>query len=631
MKMRILLSLLSLMVVCNTMAQTDVIVPQTISDTTSASPLFDPTGAWEYINSLNENEQLWDGDDNPLKQDLVRLLQHSKEPYDSIATRLSSGQFHLIEVVNEEILNRDSVAVRWLNDSTFVVDSTGWNMDLLMTEEVRISYPVDFSTLVLSDSLLDDNRMLDSALFVLDTTVSTIIDTVALESLDLSLYSYTEMGISPTLDDPVNRRSAQINPDSGFLVYTDTISYMRAEKGSLLFRVSGKGQLDSLESAVETLLAHHEIRDSICLTINDMYGKKTPFWVTSGRADTHRFWVKNFKNDSITLWIGNPESNEISILLEDDIDVNRMSVVELDHLPVAIHEPVLKLAEMEELKSDPEFWEYEASSAFSFNQTYLSNWAKGGDNSLAMILDMNGGATYNNTVAKTQWVNLARLKFGTMASGGNGLRKNNDIFEINSKYNKNKWGKVDLSASFYMLNQIAKGYNYPNDSVPVSKFLNPGSITVGLGIDYKPFKETSINLAPLSYKTTFVLDTAHIDQTNHGIDPDKRSNQKLGTQLFIMNKVSPFEDMTITNKIRLFSNYLDKPQNIDVGWEFLLTQKISWFFSIRFNLHLIYDDEVKFTVYDEAGSPVLLPDGSEKKVAMAQFKEFIGLSLLFKL
>jgi hypothetical protein len=68
-----------------------------------------------------------------------------------------------------------------------------------------------------------------------------------------------------------------------------------------------------------------------------------------------------------------------------------------------------------------------------------------------------------------------------------------------------------------------------------------------------------------------------------------------------------------------------------VDWELLLTQKISWYFSIRFNLHLIYDDDVKFTVYDDEGMPELLPDGSKKKVAMAQFKEFVGLSLLFKL
>ena len=35
-------------------------------------------------------------------------------------------------------------------------------------------------------------------------------------------------------------------------------------------------------------------------------------------------------------------------------------------------------------------------------------------------------------------------------------------------------------------------------------------------------------------------------------------------------------------------------------------------------------------VLDSDDQPILLPDGSEKKVAKTQFKEFVGLSLLFK-
>jgi len=323
----------------------------------------------------------------------------------------------------------------------------------------------------------------------------------------------------------------------------------------------------------------------------------------------------------------------VSLLLEDDIDVVRLTAEELHPLPLTLQEPERMLADMAEVKPDPIFWEYGFSSAFIFNQTYLSNWSKGGGNSLSTMLDINGNATYNNKNEKTTWVNSTRIKYGTVIADKKGLRKNNDIFEINSQINKNAWGKVDLSASFYMLNQIARGYKYPTEdsSVVVSKFLNPASLTVGLGIDYKPFKHTSINLAPLSYKNTFVLDTAQIDQTNHGIAADKRSRQKLGTQLLVTNTVSPMDDLTISNKLRLFSNYLNKPQNLDVDWEFLLDKKISWFFTIRLNLHLIYDDEVKFTVFDNDNQPVLMPDGSEKKVAKAQFKEFIGLSLLFKL
>jgi hypothetical protein len=62
----------------------------------------------------------------------------------------------------------------------------------------------------------------------------------------------------------------------------------------------------------------------------------------------------------------------------------------------------------------------------------------------------------------------------------------------------------------------------------------------------------------------------------------------------------------------------------------LLDRKINWFFTIRLNLHLIYDDDVRFTVMDAEGLPVLGPDGAEKQVPRAQFKEFVGLSLLFQ-
>ena len=98
----------------------------------------------------------------------------------------------------------------------------------------------------------------------------------------------------------------------------------------------------------------------------------------------------------------------------------------------------------------------------------------------------------------------------------------------------------------------------------------------------------------------------------------------------VSSKLAPFKDMEITNNLRLFSNYLDKPQNVDVDWELNVTQKINWFFTIRLNFHLIYDDNVRFPVYDENNQPILLPDGTEKKVADLQFKEFIGLSLQFK-
>jgi hypothetical protein len=620
---RLLFTLLFLTVACTIFAQTDTIDKQRLF----------PSEARNYLQEIGENPNFWRDPADSLRSDLMSLFKHSKEPYDSVALRLSAIDLDGIQVLHETVLVRDSTMIRWLNDSTFVIDSVGWNSDLMIKKDLNITYPVNFSPLVFSEAMLDENGKLDSTLFIPDTIVTLVIDTSALESLGVSMFQYVEGGIIPSLDQAEYRRSVRLSWDSLHVVYTDTISYLVGQEDSPFYRINGKTQLDSLQLAVETLLDYNTIRDSSKVIFTDLYGRETPMWLNSQSNEIHRFWVKNFKNDSITLWVGNRENNKISLLLEDDIDITRLTSEQLNHLPLQLIEPERKLKEIELIESDPEFWEYGLSSALVFSQTYYSNWSKGGGNSLSTLLDINGNATFHNTKAETKWMNTARLKYGNVITGDQGLRKNHDIFELSSQMNKKQWDKVDLSASFYMLNQIAKGYKYfPDDSaVVVSKFLNPASITVGLGIEFKPFKHTTFNLAPLSYKNTFVLDTALIDQTNHGIESNRRSRQELGTQILIINEITPMEDLTISNKIRLFSNYLNNPQNIDVDWEFLLDKKISWFFTIRLNLHLIYDDDIKFTIYDDNNQPVILPDGSEKKGSRAQFKEFIGVSLLFKL
>jgi hypothetical protein len=360
-----------------------------------------------------------------------------------------------------------------------------------------------------------------------------------------------------------------------------------------------------------------------------MHGHLTPLWLTQGKEGASRFWVKNFSNDSITIWVGNPAPKEISLLLEEDVNIYRLRKEEVADLEEFVELPDRSLASVTMLNPEPIYWDRSISSVFSMNQTYLSNWSKGGESSFSTMIDVLGEATYNNKEARTQWISTMRINFGTLSTKENGFRKNNDLFEINSKFNGNAWGKIGMSASFYMKNQLAKGYNYPNDSVVVSKFLNPATLTLGLGFEYKPFKNTTLNVAPLSYRNTFVLDTAHIDQTKQGIDKGKKSKQELGTQLVLISKMAPFKDLSVENRLRLFSSYLNNPQNVDVDWEVIMDQKINWFFTIRLNLHLVYDDDIRFPVLDSEGDPIILPDGSEYKVAKAQFKEFIGLSLQF--
>ena len=626
---RLFLFLLALWVSCHITAQetADSGSEALLPDTSLRSSSFNPGSARDYLDQALSNSELWRPDSDSLSKALQRLLDQSSEPYDSVINFLQTRDFSSIPIRKGEPEIVESIDVKWINDSTFVLDPQRWNSNLYLKKEVRYEYPkespVDSFVQVLSDSLSEGSMG--------EAIIVTVIDTAAIRELDIKLYSIAKGSLTPPLSEHSSGRVARLSGDSAQVHYFVPRNTWVADESSPFYILNNKQQLDSLQAAINTLLDFNSQRDSTLLLIDDMFGHQTPYWLTMGRDETFRFWVKNFNNDSLSLWVGNPGRKQISLLMEDDVNFNRMVKVDVDFPPSFLLEPERVLKEMLLLEPEPIYWDYEMTNLLGLSQTYLSNWSKGGESTLSTTIDMIGKATYNNMDAKTQWINVARWKFGTVWTKEKGNRVHNDLFEVDSKYNLNAWGKIGMSSSFYFKTQLAKGYHYPNDSVTVSKFLNPGTITVGIGAEYKPWEKTTINIAPLSYKTTFVFDTANIDQTRHGIAADKQAKRELGLQVVILNQVKPTKDLTMINKVRLFSNYLYKPQNIDVDWEMILEQRISWFFSVRLNLHLIYDDDVRFPVYDENGEIIKLPDGSTREAAKPQFREFLGLTLSFNI
>jgi hypothetical protein len=103
-----------------------------------------------------------------------------------------------------------------------------------------------------------------------------------------------------------------------------------------------------------------------------------------------------------------------------------------------------------------------------------------------------------------------------------------------------------------------------------------------------------------------------------------------GASLIISNEFKPFKEITITNRLQLFTNYIHNPQNIDFDWEMIVTSKINWFTDVRFNTHLIFDDDTKTTVFNKDGTAKLGSDGKPLKSARIQFKEILGFTFVFR-
>jgi hypothetical protein len=125
-----------------------------------------------------------------------------------------------------------------------------------------------------------------------------------------------------------------------------------------------------------------------------------------------------------------------------------------------------------------------------------------------------------------------------------------------------------------------------------------------------------------------MTDTA-LDVTLYGIPRGKKAMHEPGVSLMVTNEYKLTKSVTITNRLQLFTNYINNPQNIDVDWEMIATANLNWFTDIRFNTHLIYDDDAKTQVI-EKGVPVMNDDGTPKKNARVQFKEMLGLSVVFR-
>ncbi len=592
---------------------------------------FTPTSASEYIVNLLKRDSLWREAGDTIHLSLERLIDHYNEPFDSVGQRLHRFDYESVRPELKELARHDTLPLRWLNDSTFIVDTLALEKDPFIEKKTIVTNKIDTLGLWGLDTIPDVEMVIDSIKQARDTITEVFIDSLYLESKNIQMHKVVGQEVRPPFLPPDSRKEVFFMPDYERIVVSETYQEFVADEDSPFYVVPGTQMPDSLMMAIEELLEYTDRRDSIPLHIKDAMGDSRPFWLTTEPDDLERFWVKNQENDSITIWLGNPSKHELQLILEDDIHVERMGKLAADDIPITTVEPERSLVGLRPLEEIPGTWRYGLSSAFTLNQNYLSNWARGGQSALSSLLDLRGSAEYRNVESEIKWTNSARLRYGSVLSEEFGFRTNTDILEMNSQFNKDISDNFDFSSVFYGKTQIARGYNYPNDSIPVSKFLSPGTFTVGVGFEYEPFKDTKFNFSALSYRNTFVLDTTAINQRAHGIERGERSRQEMGGQLVVQNRLSLLEDLTIENSVRLFSNYLEKPQNVDVDWEINLEKKVSWYLTVRMNFHFIYDENVLFPVLDDNDDPVILPDGSEKEVPRLQFKQFLGITMAFSI
>ena len=280
-------------------------------------------------------------------------------------------------------------------------------------------------------------------------------------------------------------------------------------------------------------------------------------------------------------------------------------------------------------------WKIGGVVSVNGQQVSLTNWAAGGNNSISVGGIVNVFAKYKK--GKATWDNNLELGYGVIKQGNNKKWwKNDDKIQFSSKYGH------ELKKSWYLTGlgdfrtQFVNGYNYPNDSVYISKFMAPGYALAAIGLDYKPNNHFSAFIAPITGKFTFVNDDSLARVGSFGVQKEirdannggaitqnyKRHREEFGAYLKVQYQTKVMDNITFQTVLELFSNYLYNPQNVDVNWTTLTTFKVNKFISATLATQLIYDDDIK--VLRNAGDQIGTtgPD--------VQFKQVLGLGFTYK-
>ena len=248
-------------------------------------------------------------------------------------------------------------------------------------------------------------------------------------------------------------------------------------------------------------------------------------------------------------------------------------------------------------------WKIHGRFTFIFNQSSFTNWASGGENTIAGDLNINYDFNYKKKLIN--WDTRILTGYGLSYVSEKGYRKTNDRLEINSLFGIRSREKNWFFSNFINFKtQYARGYNYSESSNElVSAFFSPAYLSLGPGVLWKKSDNLNLNIAPASARFTFVDDDF---SGKFGVEEGENVAFSLGFNLSGYYKLSIMDNIEMENIITIYSDYLNKPKNIDIEYQVNIRFKVNKFVKMHLTAHTILDDNAS---------------------GNAQFRELFGLGL----
>lgn len=387
---------------------------------------------------------------------------------------------------------------------------------------------------------------------------------------------------------------------------------------------------DSLRKAVEWVAGYARLIDNTSINLVNLTNQSSPLILSNAGNFFTRVWLKNRQSDSISVLVQNLDNRSMRLVIEDGFTFSRFrqqAVKDFDF--TTLNRPSVSLDKVNSRFQAVTPWTIGGDGNVGFTQTYLSNWKKGGKSAMSILLVGRGYANYS--INKVKWENSAELRNGWIKPGDEMIQKNDDKMRLTSRFGLSAFQKWYYSSELDFETQFFNGYKYPNTEKAISAFMAPGRFLAKIGLDYKPHKDFSLFISPLTSKQVFVIDTLKIDQTTFGIPRGRTSHWEPGINTDVRYKKDFPGGITYETKYRMFINYLEPKDRFEMEWENMFNMQLNDYISLRAMVHTIYDRKVLFDKLDKEGNPVLDQDGRKIREPKLQLREFVTIGFSYKI
>jgi hypothetical protein len=292
-------------------------------------------------------------------------------------------------------------------------------------------------------------------------------------------------------------------------------------------------------------------------------------------------------------------------------------------------------------------WVDRGSLSINTTQTYLSNWAAGGNSAINVSGLANYSFFYRDE--KHNWDNIINLAYGRSVIGLNEPSiKTDDKLDITSKYGRRATPNWSYTGMLNFKSQFAPGYVAGMRGLPdlsrgkISDWLSPAYFTLAAGMDFIKERKFTCFLSPFTCKGTIVKNQSLADAGQFGVEPaeydgegniiaqGKNLRLEYGSYIRMGFSQSWKEKYRLDSKAEFFSSYLNNPGNIDFNIESVLACKFNKYLACSMILQMMYDDDiilVKSPAYTDNNGTF----HPERRGPGLQFKEVLAIGFQYSL